>query len=183
MAEFRYEIKIPKERVAVLIGKKGETKKNLEKATKTDIEIDSKEGDVIVKGEDALGLFSTKEIIRSIGRGFNPEVAMLLLNQDNCFELINLNDYIKSKSSGYRIKARIIGSEGKARKIIEDLTECHICVFGKTIGIIGDVERVSLARRAVESLLAGSPHANVYHWLEKQRRIQKNDNHDNFKNI
>ncbi|MFH1053633.1 MAG: KH domain-containing protein [Candidatus Woesearchaeota archaeon] len=183
MAEFRYEIKIPKERVAVLIGKKGETKRNLEKATKTDIEIDSKEGDVIVKGEDALGLFSTKEIIRSIGRGFNPEVSMLLLNQDNCFELINLNDYIKSKSSGYRIKARIIGSEGKARKIIEDLTECHICVFGKTIGIIGDVERVALARRAVESLLAGSPHANVYHWLEKQRRLQKNDNNENFKDI
>jgi len=46
------------------------------------------EGDVFVKGEDALGLYSTREIIKAIGRGFNPETAKLLLKQDYSFELV-----------------------------------------------------------------------------------------------
>ena len=74
--EFSYELKIPKERVAVLIGKKGEIKKQIEQATNTKLKIDSKEGDVEISGEDALKLYATREIIRAIGRGFNPEIAM-----------------------------------------------------------------------------------------------------------
>ena len=35
MDEYRYELKIPKERVAVLIGKDGSIKKEIEKNTKT----------------------------------------------------------------------------------------------------------------------------------------------------
>jgi ribosomal RNA assembly protein len=175
MAEFSYEIKIPRERVAVLIGKAGATKKQIEEATKTKLNVNSEEGDVVVMGEDALGMFSTKEIIHAIGRGFNPEVAMLLLNQDYNVEFINLGDYIKSKNSMERLKGRVIGSEGKSRKVIEDLTECYISVYGKTIGIMGKVENTPTARRAVESLLGGSPHANVYKWLEKQRTKMKRE--------
>jgi len=69
-----------------------------------------------------------------------------------------------------RLKGRIIGKDGKSRKIIESLTETYICVFGKTIGIIGEGEAASIARRAIESLLAGSPHSSVYKWLEKRNR-------------
>jgi rRNA processing protein Krr1/Pno1 len=32
---------------------------------------------------------------------------------------------------------------------------------------------VNICKRAVESLLGGSPHANVYKWLERQRRLLK----------
>ena len=69
-----------------------------------------------------------------------------------------------------RLKGRVIGQEGKSRKIIEGLTETYISVYGKTISIIGQAENVSVARRAIESLLAGSNHATVYRWLEKKRR-------------
>ena len=175
MAEFSYEIKIPRERVAVLIGKNGLTKRQIEEATKTKLNVNSEEGDVSVMGEDALSMFATKEIIHAIGRGFNPEIAMLLLNQDYNIEMINLGDYIKSKNSMERIKGRVIGAEGKSRRVIEDLTECNVSVYGKTIGIIGKVENTSVCRRAIESLLGGSPHANVYKWLEKQRTKQKRD--------
>ena len=40
----------------------------------------------------------------------------------------------------------------------------------KTIAIIGLHQSASDARQAVESLLRGSRHANVYKWLEKRRR-------------
>ena len=46
-------------------------------------------------------------------------------------------------------------------------------VYGKTIGIIGECENSVIARRAVDSLLTGSTHANVYKWLEKNRRELK----------
>ena len=79
----------------------------------------------------------------------------------------------KSKEAMLRLKGRVIGKEGKSRKLIEELTECNISVFGKTIGIIGLPESAANARQAVESLPRGSKHANVYKWLEKRRRELK----------
>ncbi len=174
MEEYSYELKIPRERVAVLIGKEGEMKKNIEADTNTRIKVDSREGDVFVYGRDALGLYTCREVIRSIGRGFNPEIAKLLLKQDYVFEVISLNDYTgKSKNTLLRLKGRVIGREGKSRKLIEELSEAYVSVYGKTIGIIGLPESASMAKNAIESLLKGSTHANVYKWLEKRRRELK----------
>ncbi len=171
MAEYQYELKIPKGRIAVLIGKDGCVKNEIEGETKTKLNIDSKEGDIFVSGEDALGLYSAREVIKAIGRGFNPEIALLLLKQDHVFEVIILGDYAgKSKEDLLRLKGRVIGKEGKARKVIEDLTECYICVYGKTIGVIGPIEKATIAKQAIEILLRGSTHANIYKFLEKKRR-------------
>lgn len=173
MTEYTYELKVPKDRIAVLIGKNGEIKSSLESETKTKINVDSKEGDIFVSGEDALTLYSVREVIRAIARGFNPEIAELLLKQDYSFELISLLDYVKDKNHFLRLKGRVIGADGKARKTIESLTETYLSVYGKTIGIIGRVDNVYAARKAVESLLAGSLHSSVYKWLEKRRRELK----------
>ncbi|MAE42868.1 RNA-processing protein [Candidatus Woesearchaeota archaeon] len=172
--EYSYELKIPKERVAVLIGRNGEVKKSIEADTKTKIDVDSQEGDIFIYGKDALGLYTCREVVQSIGRGFNPEIAKLLLKQDYVFEVINLNEYTgKSKNTLLRLKGRVIGKEGKSRKLIENLSEAYICVYGKTIGIVGLPEAASMAKKAIESLLKGSTHANVYKWLEKRRRELK----------
>jgi ribosomal RNA assembly protein len=171
--EYSYELKIPKDRVAVLIGKDGETKHLIEENTKSKLNVDSTEGDVRVTGKDPLLLLQTREIIQAIGRGFNPDIALLLLKQDYSFELMNLMDYVKGKNHLMRIKGRVIGSEGKSRKTIEMLTECYISVYGKTVGIIGEVEGVQQARKAVDSLLSGSNHANVFRTLERYRRELK----------
>ncbi|MBS3131044.1 RNA-processing protein [Candidatus Woesearchaeota archaeon] len=173
MTEYSYELKIPRERVAVLIGKEGEVKKSIEEETHSKINVDSKEGDVFVIGEDALGLYTAREVIKAIGRGFNPDIARLLLKQDYVFEVISLADYAKSKDSMTRLKGRVIGKEGKSRELIEQLTESSVCVYGKTISIIGEPESASAAKQAVENLLKGSTHANVYKWLEKWRRDMK----------
>ena len=174
MDEFSYELKIPKDRVAVLIGKNGSVKAELETETKTKISVDSKEGDIVVSGEDALLLYSAREVIKAIGRGFNPDVAKLLLKQDYAFELITITDFV-GENHVVRVKGRIIGSDGKARRIIEELTDSHISVYGKTVGIIGTHESLSAAKRAVEALLSGSPHSSIYKFLEKRRREMKRD--------
>lgn len=167
---FRYELKVPRDRIAVLIGQKGEAKQQLEQQTKSHINIDSNEGEVHLSGTDAIMLYALKEIIRAIGRGFNPETALQLLKQDYGYEQISIFDYARTKKDLQRLKGRVIGEEGKSRKTIEELTECSISVYGKTVGLIGQHEWLPLARRAVEALLSGSPHANVYKWLERRRR-------------
>ena len=169
--EYSYELKIPKERIAVLIGKKGEIKKRVEEETKTKINIDSKEGDVSVKGKDALGLLNAREVIKAIARGFNPDFALLLLKSDYILEIIDISEYTgKDKKSMTRAKGRVIGQEGKGRKTIETLTGCYICVYGKTVSIIGNPENATNAKRAVENLLRGAKHSNVYRWLEERSK-------------
>ena len=173
MPSYSYELKIPASRVAVLIGKYGDTKKKIEKDTGIKLTIDSKEGDVFLVGEDALGLYTAREIVSAIGRGFNPEIALLLLKSDYALEQINLGDLAKTKNHLIRIKGRIIGSNGKSRELIEELTECAVSVFGKTVSIIGRTENSSAARRAIEKLISGSQHSTVYKMLEKHRTDMK----------
>ena len=168
--EYALEIKIPKERVAVLIGKNGETKKDLEEFSSSKIEVDSKEGDVKIVGSDSLKLYAVKEVIRAIGRGFNPEIAKLLFKPDYVLEIIPLLDFVKHKGHFERIKGRVIGSNGKSRETIESLTDTYLSVYGKTVSVLGRAEDVVISMKAVESLLQGSPHANVYKLLEKNRR-------------
>jgi ribosomal RNA assembly protein len=167
---FAYELKIPRDRVAVLIGKKGELKRQLEHVTKTKIKIDSEEGDVNITGKEALLLYSCREIVRAIGRGFNPEIAMQLLKQDYGIEFISLSDFAATPKELERLRGRVIGESGKSRKTIEDLTFTNISVYGKTIGIIGRLEGIPNARRAVEALLAGRKHGTVYKFLERKRK-------------
>jgi ribosomal RNA assembly protein len=168
MDEFSYTLKIPKERIAVLIGTKGEVKRKLERATKTNLTIDSEEGEITLTGNDALSLYTTREIVRAIARGFSPETAFMLHKQDYGLEVIQLD--ARNKNDAQRLRGRIIGEGGKSRRVIEDLTGCYMSVYGKTVTLIGEFEGLRLARKAVEMLIQGAAHATVYKMLEKKRR-------------
>lgn len=170
-SDYSHTIKIPKDRIAVLIGVKGRDKHDLEDWSCAKIDVDSTEGDVTITGKDALKLFELREIIQAIARGFSPETARLLLKPDYMLEIINLKDYGLDKPNKLaRVKARVIGTGGKARRVVEELTETEVCVYGKTIGIIGECSGVTTAKRAIELLIKGSMHSTVYKWLEDQRR-------------
>jgi ribosomal RNA assembly protein len=174
------DIKIPEERIAVLIGKNGEIKKKIEERMNVRLTIDSAEGDVTIESEDSVAVFNTLPIIKAIARGFNPEIAELLFQEDYMFDLLNIMDYISpTQKHMKRIKGRIIGREGKARKMIEKITDTNISVYGKTIGIIGKFTTVPVARHALEMLLEGAPHGNVFKWLEnKQRELMRREFED-----
>ena len=164
------QLKIPKDRIPCLIGKYGKDKKQIEKLTSTKLKIDSKEGDIIIEGE-SLQCYISKNIIKTIPRGFNPKIALQLLNEDYCLEIINIEDFTrKSKKDAIRLKSRIIGTKGKARKMIEKLTNTDICIYGKTICIIGEQENVYLAKRAIINLLQGSKHGSVYNFIKKNKK-------------
>lgn len=168
---FYYETKIPKDRVAVLIGKKGLIKKKIQRLTKTKLTVGSKEGNVVIEGEDSFATYNTNLIIKAIGRGFNPNIALMLTSEDYSLEFIDIHEFAgKSKKKMQRLKARLIGTKGKSWKTIERLTGCFISVYGKTVGIIGPVDNVLFAKKAVEDLLKGAPHSHVYKWLQDQQK-------------
>lgn len=167
---YSYELKIPQERIAVLVGTEGETKKQIEEQTSCHLDINA-EGEVTITGKDSLTLYTVREIVRAIARGFNPAKTLLLLKTDYVLEIIELKDIAgKNKNTLQRLKSRIIGKKGKARQEIENLTDTYISIYGKTIGIIGEVSRVFLAKQAVAMLLKGSMHKTVYHFLERKRK-------------
>jgi len=171
MKEFNYTLKVPKERIGVLIGREGEIKKKIEEATQTFLDVDSQEGEVIISADDGLKLYDAKEIIRAIARGFNPETALFLLKSDYILEIVDMRDFAgKSKNTLLRLKGRVIGREGKSKREIERLTETYISVYGKTIAVIGRIEDVPNARKAVENLLQGATHASVFKFLEKMKK-------------
>lgn len=167
------QTRIPKERIAVLIGKKGETKKKISQVTNTKLQINSKDGDVIIRGENGLDIYIAKKIITAIGRGFNPEIALTLLNEENDIEIINIQGFTRNtKNDLERIKGRLIGKEGIARKLMENITNVEISIYGKTISIIGNLVNLNIARHGVINLLQGSKHGKVYSYLEKQRKAK-----------
>ncbi|ADT83477.1 KH domain-containing protein [Thermococcus barophilus] len=169
-------VRIPKERIGVLIGKKGSTKKKIEEITKTKIEVDSETGEVFIssteKTDDPLAVWKARDVVMAIGRGFSPERAFRLFNEGEVLEIINLSDIIigNEKNALPRIRGRIIGRKGRTREIIEEMSGADISVYGKTVAIIGNPIQVEIAKTAIEKLAKGSPHGTVYKYLERRKK-------------
>ncbi len=166
---------IPKERIPVLIGKKGVVKKRIEDELGVEIRVDSGSGEVIIFAphDRAEILLKAVAIVKAIGRGFSPENAMLLKNDDYTISLIDLSRYASTKNALIRIRGRIIGRKGKSRLLIEELTNTKISVYGKTVAIIGPWDKVPLAEEAIRKLAEGARHATVFDWLYEQKRLEK----------
>ncbi len=223
MTMFEKVVRIPRERVPVLIGKRGSAKSAIERRCSVSIRVDSGTGVVrVCDGGDAAAannnsndaqvpaaataaataaaadgrdgryddgggndddvpyvLFApikAAEIVTAIGRGFAPDVAMTLLDEDNSLHVISLVEFAgKSRSNIARIKGRVIGERGRARRNMEQLSGTRISVYGKTVSIIGAGSRLKRAADAINAISGGSMHGTVYNRLETANRRQKRE--------
>jgi ribosomal RNA assembly protein len=175
---FQHTIKIPKERIGALIGKRGKVKQQIEKRCGVAIEIDSETGDAVIstsKPAEQMEAFRAIEVITAISRGFSPERAYHLFEgEEIMFQQLDLHDYAgKSPSTLARIRGRIIGEGGKARRMIEDLTGSYVSVYGHTVAFIGNYRQVKLATDAIAMLAKGSMHKSVYSMLQGVKTKEK----------
>lgn len=164
-------VRIPKDRVGALIGANGETKEMIEKRAGVRMRIDT-EGEVDIEDnpQDPLAALKVMDLAKAIGRGFSPHRAMRLLDEDEYLEVIELGDFIGKKSDQLsRVRSRLIGTNGKTRRIIEDLTGAYMSIYGSTVSLIGNSVQLPIAKTAVEMILRGSEHATVYRYLERSR--------------
>jgi ribosomal RNA assembly protein len=167
-------VRIPKERVGILIGPEGKVKQYIEEKLQVKLDVDSDGNVTLVLSEKATDpslLLKAKDVVTAIGRGFSPEIAFRLIrNEDEIFDLIDLRlIFGRSESDIKRIKGRIIGADGKTRKLIEELTEADVVVYGHTVGLIGSFEQADAAHNAVQMIIEGCQHHTVYNYLQKKR--------------
>ncbi len=176
---FEKIIRIPNDRIAVLIGKSGNVKSQIEKLCHVSLDIDGDTGEVLIKSYGDVENFSpfkAMEIVTAIGRGFSPEHALTLLNGENALHVIDLREFAgKSSANVERIKGRIIGEGGRARRNMENLSGTHISVYGRTVSIIGDSSKLRKTVDAISSISSGSLHGTVYSKLEAANRQAKQE--------
>ncbi|CDI06110.1 MAG: KH domain-containing protein [Candidatus Nitrosotenuis sp.] len=176
---FEKLIRIPADRVGALIGRSGKVKAEIERICFVKLQIDSETGEIEVTSNGAIDQiqpFKAVEIVTAIGRGFSPHNAMKLLKEEYLLHVMDLRDFVgKSPQQIERIKGRIIGEGGRARVNMENLTNTSICVYGKTVSIIGEPHQIKVAISAITSISTGSKHGSVYGKLEANRRREKLD--------
>ncbi|MEM0356058.1 MAG: KH domain-containing protein [Desulfurococcaceae archaeon] len=164
--------KIPIERIGVLIGPNGKTLREIMDKTGVSITVDSTTGSVVIEPSSTnttmVDLLKARDIVKAIGYGFNPEIAMELIDEDKMLVVINVKDYVGDKPNHIqRLLGRVIGEGGKAKRNIEELTKTKISIYETNISIIGDYDSIELAKTAIEMLLQGRQHSTVYRYLER----------------
>ncbi|HQD26537.1 MULTISPECIES: KH domain-containing protein [Methanoculleus] len=170
------EMKISTARIGVLIGKSGSTKREIEEKIGISLRIDSEEGLVTIEGEDPVNVMTATNVISAINRGFSPERAFRLLDdEDMMLDILDLADLSGSSRQLERLRGRIIGKAGTSRAQIEDMTGTEISVQGKTVAIIGLPDHVEIARKAIEMLIQGVPHEHVYAFLDRKKKEAKRE--------
>ena len=179
---FQHIVRVPRDRIGVIIGKNGKVKGEIQDKCNVLIEIDSKTGDAIISSQPEpmstrMEPFKAVEVITAISKGFSPRRAYRLIDvEEDTFQLIDLRDFAgKSSNSMERIKGRIIGEQGKSRRTIEDLTGVYISVYGHSVGLIGKSDQIKIASDAVTMLSKGKSHKTVYTMLQEARRKAKMD--------
>lgn len=174
---FEKMVRIPLDRVGSLIGRSGSTKSLIEQACSVRLDIDSDSGEIYISGKGGMQKtepFKAVEIVTAIGRGFAPDTALSLLDEENTLHVMDLREFAgKSPAQIERIKGRIIGEGGRARSNMERLSDTKISVYGRTVSIIGSAPKLRLAVDAISSLSHGSMHGSVYNRLEGARRRAK----------
>ncbi len=170
-------VRIPKDRVAVLIGRDGSVSKEIHDRSGIRLDIDSESGDVVLDDSKAFEphlFLIVRNIVKAIGRGMAPEKAYRLFQENTELAIIDIRDYSgKSSKHIHRLRGRIIGTNGKTRALIEELTGCDMVVQGNTVILLGDIEEVRIAEVAVDMILNGSEHSSAYRYLEGMRKKRR----------
>lgn len=165
-------VRVPPERIKVLVGSKYEVIKELEARTQTKIKIDEVNCYATIEpaspNTPVINVMKAKEFINAIAVGFTPEKAWRLLDEDQILIVIDLKKVIgDSQNHLTRVKGRIIGEDGRVKKNIEEITGTYISVYEDFIAIIGDYDSADVARNAIEMLIQGRQHSTVYKYLDK----------------
>ncbi len=164
MADINREVvRVNRERVALIRRK---YKKDLE--DKLGVKLFLHDETVTIEG-DSEHVFFALPVIKAIARGFGMEKALRLKEAENDLFVINLRDFCNTENCVSRLKARVIGTEGKIKTAIENATDSHISVYGHTISIIAPLYSMGKAKEAVHMLLHGAKHSSLLNFLSRAK--------------
>ncbi|MEM3455154.1 MAG: KH domain-containing protein [Candidatus Micrarchaeia archaeon] len=158
-------VKIPAERIKVLIS----NAKFIEEKGEVELSVSNEEG-ISIKSSDPIAEWKAINVVKAVGRGFNPMIAINLFSDDYVLHIINLKDIFDKEKQRIRVRARLIGTKGKTRATIEEISGAFVCIYGNTISFIGKPEEVAMAVEAANMIINGVSHGAVYMFLQKERK-------------
>lgn len=161
-------VRIPAERVKVLLGESAATKKRIEQRCNVGLAVDA-DGEVQITGDPA-DVFFARDIVKAIGRGFTAESALRLMGHDFGLYVIPLKEHTTSEKAISRFKGRVIGENGKIKARIEEATDSIVSVYGSTISIISRIDTMEYAKEAIGMLIDGARHTSVLRYLARSKR-------------
>jgi ribosomal RNA assembly protein len=145
---------------------------------KVKVRVGFKKDSVSLKGSE-LNEFLVEKVVQAVDFGFDVEDALLLINEDFVLEFIEVKEHTRRKNLK-DVRARLIGTGGKARKTIENLTGSEIVINGNTVGVIVDSDHLDAVVQGIESLIQGAKHGNVFAYLEKQNISKRKFDEDDL---
>lgn len=135
----------------------------LEKKLKVKITFNGKK--VILEG-NSLDEYEAKIVFEAIAFGYDSRTAVLLKDEEFAFRRMSIRDFTRRKDLEV-VKARVIGTQGRTKKTLENLADCKIIVRENEVGIIASAEEIEYVLTALSNLIRGSKQSNVYKFLER----------------
>ncbi len=156
----------------IIFDRLGEIKKHrstLEKKLKVSITIQGRQ----VKFEgDSFDEYEASLVLDAINFGYSAETALILKEEDVVFHKLSIKDFTRRKNRK-DVRARLIGTQGRTKRTIENLADARIIIKDNEIGLICPAEEVDYAITAITNLIRGSKQSNVYNFLERINASKK----------
>eukprot|EP00998_Keelungia_sp_KM082_P008327 NODE_4514_length_777_cov_50.360000_g4491_i0.p1 GENE.NODE_4514_length_777_cov_50.360000_g4491_i0~~NODE_4514_length_777_cov_50.360000_g4491_i0.p1 ORF type:complete len:194 (+),score=30.94 NODE_4514_length_777_cov_50.360000_g4491_i0:69-650(+) len=126
--------------------------------------------------EDRALLTKAVDFVRAFLLGFDTADAVALLRLDDVYvDSFEVKD-VKILHGDHLSRAigRLSGTDGKTRFTLENATTTRIVIADTKIHLMGTVQNIKVARRALSELIRGSPAAKVYNSVRgKMNRINE----------
>ncbi len=161
---------ISKRTAKALEEKNGALLKDIEK--KGEVEIKLADGQLEIEGEGGTPWIAS-QVLKAIDFGFLPQHAYKLFKDNFFLEIVDLDIVLSNDKAIERLKGRIIGEQGRAKKTLQELTGAWIAISGNKVVVLGEFENLQLAKEGVLRLLEGAPHTGVYAYLERRNSERK----------
>ncbi len=144
-------------------------KDNLEQQLKVTITLSGKS--VTIEG-NPLDEYIASFVLEALTLGFSLKEALLLKDENISFRKLQIRDFTRRKNI-WDVRARLIGTEGKTRRTLEEISDCIVVINENTVGLIGPANNIDNAVQAVINIIKGSKQSNVYRYLERMNAEQK----------
>ena len=110
--------------------------------------------------------YEAQLVFDAINLGFPAETAVLLTDENFVFKQINMKDYTRRKNLNV-IRGLLIGTHGRTKNTVEQISGCQVRIHDNMIGIIGPAKSIEYALNGVISIIRGTRQTSVYKYLER----------------
>jgi len=146
-----------------------QNKKKLEQELKVKI---TNKGNIIFVEGTAESEYTACQVMEAINLGFKMTDALLLTDEEFILEKIHIKDLTKRQDIK-RICGRVIGTQGRTKRTIENLSDCIIALHDTTVGVIGRADEIEPTLTALTALIQGKKQTKTYSYLEREKSKSK----------